>query len=113
VAKVCTWEDNGEDAWETSCGEAFVLNEDGPTENGMKYCCYCGKPLREMLICDGACNAKGICVGLVRPVIVSASHWEPQKFHYCEAAIVKDRQAGFKVEVLDVPDQTRKEVKGR
>ena len=38
-----TWED---DSYETSCGEKFVFTCDGPTENGMRFCPYCGKKLK-------------------------------------------------------------------
>lgn len=39
----CTWTQDGEgDHYETSCGEAFSFIDDGPTGNGMKFCCYCG-----------------------------------------------------------------------
>lgn len=47
----CTWsQDSDEDmygTWHTKCGNAFALNEDGPTENQMNYCCYCGGKLIE------------------------------------------------------------------
>lgn len=38
--------------WETTCGQAFVFEVDGPEHNGMKFCCYCGKPLVEVRITD-------------------------------------------------------------
>lgn len=44
----CEWSiDNDPDftVWETTCGEMFVFEVDGPRENKMKFCCYCGKPL--------------------------------------------------------------------
>lgn len=31
--------------WDTSCGNIFVLMEGNPTDNSMKFCCYCGKEL--------------------------------------------------------------------
>ena len=36
------------DFWLTSCGKEHFLN-DGMTlkENEMKYCCYCGKEIKE------------------------------------------------------------------
>jgi hypothetical protein len=45
----CGWsqDDSGSDCWHTGCGHAFVLNDGGPSENGMKFCCYCGRPLHE------------------------------------------------------------------
>jgi hypothetical protein len=47
----CTWQYNpdkfGEDTWETGCGEAFLLIEGVPSDNKMKFCCYCGGSLIE------------------------------------------------------------------
>ena len=46
VAAVCGWTDNsGEGDWDTGCGNCFTLNDGTPEENGMHFCCYCGKPL--------------------------------------------------------------------
>jgi hypothetical protein len=42
----CAW--NGDldfNCWETDCGNSFWLEEDTPTGNGMKFCCFCGKSL--------------------------------------------------------------------
>ena len=43
----CEWhlENDGVDVWETSCGKTFVFYEDGPKENGFKFCPYCGGQL--------------------------------------------------------------------
>jgi len=42
--KTCKWVyDEDEDCWHTSCGNAFVLTEGTLSDNGMVYCCYCGK----------------------------------------------------------------------
>jgi hypothetical protein len=39
----CLWtEDQDDGKWDTDCGESFVFTTDGPMENGMDYCCYCG-----------------------------------------------------------------------
>lgn len=45
----CLWTltDFSENLWETSCGSVFFLIEYTPKENGMQYCCYCGKALAE------------------------------------------------------------------
>lgn len=45
----CNWNQDGEgcDTWASDCGQYFTLNEGTPTENKMKFCCYCGKPLTE------------------------------------------------------------------
>ena len=46
----CNWaqDDEGSEVWHPSCGRGmFSLTEGGPKDNGMKFCCYCGKPLVE------------------------------------------------------------------
>lgn len=48
--ETCTWfEDEDSDLWETSCGGMFSIIEGTPSENSMKFCCYCGKLLQESL----------------------------------------------------------------
>lgn len=47
---VCSWiqEDDPEiNLWRTSCHNAFYLDADKPSDNHMKYCCYCGKKIKE------------------------------------------------------------------
>ena len=44
----CKWKmDSNPDyeVWESTCGNAFVLNEGTPEENEMNYCPYCGGKL--------------------------------------------------------------------
>lgn len=42
----CEWEyDEADTVWTTSCGNMFVFTVDGPKENGMNFCPYCGKTL--------------------------------------------------------------------
>lgn len=41
----CSWNEDAGGFWETSCGEAFVFTADGPVENGMRFCPYCGRSL--------------------------------------------------------------------
>jgi hypothetical protein len=43
----CKWTQDGygEEAWQTSCGRRFYLNEGTPADNGLRSCCFCGKPL--------------------------------------------------------------------
>lgn len=38
----CTWKENDDGAWDTSCHNCFELNEGGPAENDFKFCPYCG-----------------------------------------------------------------------
>ena len=47
---VCSWiqEDDPEiNLWCTSCHNSFYLDADKPSDNHMKYCCYCGKKIKE------------------------------------------------------------------
>jgi len=41
----CWWVDDGE-KWSSDCDEAFQFTNDGPDENGFKYCPYCGSVIR-------------------------------------------------------------------
>jgi len=46
--RACIWEQDDDGVWETECGEAFVVTEDTPRENGMVFCCYCGRSLEQL-----------------------------------------------------------------
>jgi hypothetical protein len=43
---VCLW-NNVDGCWETTCGNAFEINDGTPSENNMTYCCYCGGKVKE------------------------------------------------------------------
>jgi hypothetical protein len=49
--KPCIWQEEDE-YWQTGCGHAFCLNAGTPLENGMKFCAYCGKPIKEEVMGD-------------------------------------------------------------
>ena len=50
VTAVCEWRQDGTDVfWGTGCGNAFIIEEGPPSENQMRFCCYCGGELREVL----------------------------------------------------------------
>lgn len=42
----CLW-NNDDGCWETTCGNAFEINDGTPAENDMTYCCYCGGKIEE------------------------------------------------------------------
>lgn len=45
----CQWFEDGDGGpWETKCGHHFEIIEGTPSENSMRYCCFCGKPLVEV-----------------------------------------------------------------
>ena len=35
--------------WNTGCDNCFTLFDGTPDDNGMKFCCYCGKELKTVL----------------------------------------------------------------
>ena len=45
----CNWyqEEDGGDTWQTKCGNYATVTADTPSENGMKFCWYCGGKLLE------------------------------------------------------------------
>jgi hypothetical protein len=53
----CQWyldDVGGDSVWETECKNAFEFTNDGPQENGFKFCCYCGKALTVVLRSENA-----------------------------------------------------------
>jgi hypothetical protein len=42
----CTWTEDADGIFHTTCGNAFTLIDAGPSENGMRWCCYCGALLQ-------------------------------------------------------------------
>ena len=48
ASKLCVWhQDYDIGCWNSGCGKVFEITQGTPTENGMRFCCYCGKPLKE------------------------------------------------------------------
>lgn len=49
----CIWtrdEFGDPDFYETSCGQEFTFNEGTASDNGVKFCHHCGKPMREVKV---------------------------------------------------------------
>jgi len=47
----CEWrqiDDYTDDGWTTSCEKEFCLTDGTPEQNGMEYCCFCGKKIRQI-----------------------------------------------------------------
>ena len=49
--QTCIWRQDADGNWQTDCENSFVLIGGTPSENGMRYCPYCGKRLKE----EGEC----------------------------------------------------------
>ena len=48
--ETCSWiqEDDPEICyWKTGCGNSFYFTDGTPADNRMKFCCYCGKLLKQ------------------------------------------------------------------
>ena len=48
----CAWVQDSDpevfpNLWRAGCGYSFWLDADKPSDNHMKYCCYCGKEIAE------------------------------------------------------------------
>lgn len=49
----CAWVEegdgyNGIGVWDTACGKAFVYDDGSPSDNGARFCQYCGKPIEQV-----------------------------------------------------------------
>ena len=49
---VCNWrqptyDHSDANYWDADCGKSWAITEGTPTENGMKFCHGCGKPIKE------------------------------------------------------------------
>jgi hypothetical protein len=50
--EVCTWMGDDDGVFATDCGHHFVFTEGGgPGEDGIIYCCYCGKTIKREQQC--------------------------------------------------------------
>lgn len=49
MSEQCEWKEDPDEymagCWDTACGEKWCFTEGGPTDNGMKFCHNCGKPV--------------------------------------------------------------------
>lgn len=45
----CIWrlDDQDQGVWESSCGNAFSIVYGSPVQNDMRFCPYCGHPMKE------------------------------------------------------------------
>jgi rRNA maturation endonuclease Nob1 len=42
----CVWTFvDSDEFWDTSCGQGFCFDHDGPKENKYHFCPHCGKPI--------------------------------------------------------------------
>ena len=48
-SSLCGWglDDAEWNAYSTGCGQMFVFNDEGPAQNGFKFCPYCGAEIHE------------------------------------------------------------------
>ena len=55
----CLWEQDSDGNWFTACNNGFIIGDGTPSSNGMKYCCYCGKELREVPYVEEGADFEG------------------------------------------------------
>jgi len=44
----CKWTEDVEGNWWTDCGDGYIVSDGTPADNHMMFCCFCGKPLKEV-----------------------------------------------------------------
>jgi hypothetical protein len=55
----CKWTYNEWDGYyDTGCKQAFTVEEGCPEDNHMKYCCYCGKELEQVMTQNDVLEAR-------------------------------------------------------
>lgn len=61
--EVCTWTCTDHPyegvTWDSTCGVKYCFTEDGPEENGHKFCHSCGKPMSVLNIASSAPGGGG------------------------------------------------------
>jgi hypothetical protein len=52
-SKFCHWYEDGDnefkDIWRTDCNKEYEFTGSCPTNYGMKFCCFCGRTLLEVM----------------------------------------------------------------
>jgi hypothetical protein len=43
----CRWTEDVDGNWDTDCDNRFVLTDGTPGDNKMRFCCYCGRVLKQ------------------------------------------------------------------
>ena len=46
---LCEWTVDEDGVWLTQCGNVFVLDGGSPDDTGMRFCCYCGQVLEQVI----------------------------------------------------------------
>lgn len=44
----CAWVREEEGQWVTGCDNAYEIIDGSPEQNRMKFCCYCGKTIKDL-----------------------------------------------------------------
>lgn len=55
----CRWKEDADGIYQTECGHSFFFDTDGASENGCKFCCYCGASLIDVKFVDEAAERQG------------------------------------------------------
>ena len=49
----CTWAEDSDGVWETSCGHEFLFEDGSPADNGAEFCMFCGGGIEQVEADDG------------------------------------------------------------
>jgi NMD protein affecting ribosome stability and mRNA decay len=57
----CTWEEDDEGIWSSTCGQEWEFNVDTPEGNNFRFCPFCGHPLEQKRWVDPGHAPMGWC----------------------------------------------------
>ena len=49
----CLWTEDEDGVWNTACSESWILETGKPRDNNMRFCPFCGNPLRQRSYREG------------------------------------------------------------
>lgn len=53
----CEWREDEDGNWWSSCDNGFVFDSGAPSENGFRFCPYCGRVLWQVQFSEVAADA--------------------------------------------------------
>lgn len=48
MTEACKWTEDDDGSWDTGCDSGYFMDDGSPTSRGMKFCCFCGKPIEQV-----------------------------------------------------------------
>jgi DNA polymerase-3 subunit epsilon len=98
-ALACQWTyDEHHDAWDTTCGNKYQFMHDGPKENGIKFCPFCGiqlnsDPVPKLALKRAVCifdiESTGTDVAMDRIITLAIKRIDPPDLFHAEEQVTK------------------------